>query len=69
MNHWPYHKISILLVLVAVVFMFTTPALAGKKDDTLYFSWKKELTSTATTPPGRRSTPHLPWPTAQLSIP
>jgi peptide/nickel transport system substrate-binding protein len=23
--------------------MFTTPALAGKKDDTLYFSWQKEL--------------------------
>ena len=31
------------LILIAVVLMFTTPALAGKKDDTLYFSWKKEL--------------------------
>ncbi|MGD8882913.1 MAG: ABC transporter substrate-binding protein, partial [Desulfobacterales bacterium] len=31
------------LILIAVVLMFTTPALAGKKDDTLYFSWQKEL--------------------------
>ena len=32
-----------VLILIAIVLMFTTPAMAGKKDDTLYFSWKKEL--------------------------
>jgi peptide/nickel transport system substrate-binding protein len=43
MNRWPLKKIGAALILIAVVLMFTTPAMAGKKDDTLYFSWKKEL--------------------------
>ena len=43
MKRFSWIQLSTPLILVAVVLMFTTPAVAGKKDDTLYFSWPKEL--------------------------
>jgi peptide/nickel transport system substrate-binding protein len=43
MKRCSWIQLSTALILVAVVLMFTTPAVAGKKDDTLYFSWPKEL--------------------------
>ena len=43
MKRWPCKRVITVLVLVSVMVMFSATAMAGKKDDTLYFSWKKEL--------------------------
>jgi len=43
MNQISLKHLKIGALLVAFTMILSIPALAGKKDDTLYFSWKKEL--------------------------
>ena len=43
MNRIPLFHLRLAAVLVVSAMILSVPAWAGKKDDTLYFSWKKEL--------------------------